>query len=150
MKVISDINLSYPYHIHIISGYNIFCFFSVILQLFLNDVKLVFTSFTFLLLKMLLEYLSNMWVLPLIATIIGLTIVYLYDLFEKKQYTNAIYIRIGILIYISCLATIYISRLQFLQVGGAATPDMNTQNLMPQPNELRNTVEHFKTGIPAF
>ena len=51
-----------------------------------------------------------MYVLSSIATIIGLFIVYLYDKFEKKQYTNAEYFRIGILIFISCLATINISR----------------------------------------
>ena len=96
---------------------------------------------------MFLEYLSHMWVLPLIATIIGISIVYLYDLFEKKQYTNAVYLRIGLLIYISCLATIYISRLDFLQVGGSSS---TTENTMPQPNEIRNSFESFKTGVPTF
>jgi hypothetical protein len=103
---------------------------------------------------MLLEYLTNIYVLPLIATIIGLAIVYLYDLFEKKQYTNAVYLRIGILIYVSCLATIYISRLSFLQVGGgslySSSSDVNPQSAMPQPNEFKSSFEQFKTGIPTF
>lgn len=100
---------------------------------------------------MFLEYLSNQYVLPLIATIIGLAIVYLYDLFEKKQYTNAVYFRIAVLIYISCLATVYISRLPFLQVGGGSlSTNLEPQSFMPQPNELRNTFESFKTGIPTF
>lgn len=100
---------------------------------------------------MLLEYLHNMWVLPLIATVIGLVIVYLYDLFEKKQYTNAVYLRIGVLIYISCLATVYISRLNFLQSGGGGnTSSIDPASVMPQPNEIRNTFEQFKTGIPTF
>ncbi len=98
---------------------------------------------------MLLEYLTNMYVLPLIATTIGLAIVYIYDLFEKKQYTNAVYLRIGILIYVSCLATIYISRLSFLQVGGS-TNEINPQSMMPQPNEFKSSFEQFKTGIPTF
>jgi hypothetical protein len=97
---------------------------------------------------MFLEYLHNMWVLPLIATVIGLAIIYLYDIFEKKQYTNAVYLRLGLLIYISCLATVYISRLHFLQSGGATI--IEPQSLMPQPNEIRNTFEQFKTGIPTF
>jgi hypothetical protein len=100
---------------------------------------------------MLLEYLTNMWVLPLIATIIGLVIVYIYDIFEKKQYTNAVYLRIGLLIYISCLATVYISRLSFLQSShSGGDPIQSVQNLMPQPNEIKNNFEQFKTGIPTF
>jgi len=101
---------------------------------------------------MFLEYLTNMYVLPLIATTIGLALVYIYDLFEKKQYTNAIYLRIGILIYVSCLATVYISRLSFLQVGGStnSNAEVNSQSAMPQPNEFKSSFEQFKTGIPTF
>ena len=95
-----------------------------------------------------------MYVLPLIATVIGLALVYVYDLFEKKQYTNAIYLRIAVLIYVSCLATIYISRLSFLQVGGSSLSssgmDSNSQTVMPQPNEFKSSFEQFKTGIPTF
>jgi hypothetical protein len=106
---------------------------------------------------MFLEYLQNMYVLPLIATMIGLALVYVYDLFEKKQYTNAVYLRIGILIYVSCLATIYISRLSFLQAGGGVASlfsggavDASPQSMMPQPNEFKSSFEQFKTGIPTF
>ena len=102
---------------------------------------------------MFLEYLTNMYVLPLIATIIGLALVYIYDIFEKKQYTNAVYLRLALLIYISCLATIYISRLSFLQVGGSSLSsisDVNPQSVMPQPNEFKSSFEQFKTGIPTF
>ena len=103
---------------------------------------------------MFLEYLTNMYVLPLIATVIGLALVYVYDLFEKKQYTNAIYLRIAVLIYVSCLATIYISRLSFLQVGGSSlsssSMESNSQTVMPQPNEFKSSFEQFKTGIPTF
>jgi hypothetical protein len=98
-----------------------------------------------------------MYVLPLIATIIGLALVFIYDKFEKKQYTNGVYLRIGILIYVSCLATIYISKLQFLQAGGGSLSsstdniDVNPQSYMPQPNAIRtNNFEHFKTGVPTF
>ena len=94
-----------------------------------------------------------MYVLPLIATIIGLALVYIYDIFEKKQYTNAVYLRLALLIYISCLATIYISRLSFLQVGGSSLSsisDVNPQSVMPQPNEFKSSFEQFKTGIPTF
>ena len=101
--------------------------------------------------KMFLEYLTNMYVLPVIATVIGLALVYVYDLFEKKQYTNAIYLRIAVLIYVSCLATIYISRLSFLQVGGSSSSvNANPQSVMPQPNEFKSSFEQFKTGIPTF
>jgi hypothetical protein len=101
---------------------------------------------------MFLEYLTNMYVLPLIATIIGLAMVYIYDKFEKKQYTNGVYLRIGILIYLSCLATIYISKLPILQSGGGSINISidNPQSCMPQPNEIRSTFEQFKTGVPTF
>lgn len=103
---------------------------------------------------MFLEYLTNIYVLPLIATIIGLAILYLYDLFEKKQYTNSIYFRVGLLIYISCLGTIYISRLPILQSGGnnssSNTGEFNFQSLMPQANEIKTNLENFNTGIPTF
>ena len=58
----------------------------------------------------MLEYLNNIYVLPLISTIVGIIIVYLYDKFEKKQYTKAIYLRISLLIYISSFATFYLSK----------------------------------------
>ena len=102
---------------------------------------------------MFLEYLTNMYVLPLIAAIIGLVMVYIYDIFEKKQYTNSVYLRIGILIYLSCLATIYISKMEFLQSGGSSSSSAtfdNPQSHMPQPNEIRSHFEQFKTGIPTF
>jgi len=59
------------------------------------------------------EYITNIYILPLISTIIGLFLFYLYDKFEKKQYTSAHYLRISILIYISTYLTLYISKLTF-------------------------------------
>ncbi len=103
---------------------------------------------------MFLEYLTNIYVLPLIASIIGLAIVFIYDKFEKKQYTNSVYLRVGILIYISCLATIYLSKMQFLQSGGNGDiiSEANSQSSMPQPNVnvARANFEQFKTGVPTF
>ena len=104
---------------------------------------------------MLLEYINNMYVLPLISTIIGLSLVYLYDKFEKKQYTNAMYLRIGLLIYISTYGTLYISKLDMfsasdntLQSGGSNISD--PQLMMQQPNEIKSYLEHFKSGVPTF
>ena len=103
----------------------------------------------------MLEYLTNIYVLPLIACIIGLAIVFIYDKFEKKQYTNSVYFRIAILIYISCFATIYISKLPILQSGGSNIT-ANPQSFMPQPNDISNNgksnsfFEQFKTGVPTF
>jgi hypothetical protein len=104
----------------------------------------------------MLEYLNNIYVLPLISTIIGMTIVYLYDKFEKKQYTSAIYLRIALLIYISSFGTIYISKLDIISKGmslglfqsGGGSSD--SQSMMPQPNDLKINVEQFKTGVPTF
>uniref|UniRef100_A0A6C0F0D6 Uncharacterized protein n=1 Tax=viral metagenome TaxID=1070528 RepID=A0A6C0F0D6_9ZZZZ len=109
----------------------------------------------------MLEYLTNIYVLPLIATIIGISIVYLYDKFEKKQYTSAIYLRIALLIYISSFGTIYFSRLDFVsnsgiastifQSGGAGSSSpVDVQSMMPQANDLKIHLEQFKTGVPTF
>jgi hypothetical protein len=101
----------------------------------------------------MLEYLNNIYVLPLISTILGITIVYLYDKFEKKQYTSAIYLRIAILIYVSSFSTFYLSKCSFflnnsnLQSGGSS---FDPQSMMPQANVLNTHLEQFKTGIPTF
>ena len=107
---------------------------------------------------MFLNYITNMYVLSSIATIIGLFIVYLYDKFENKQYTNAEYFRIGILIFISCLATINISRLEFFQSGGNINSNSSNSNensnennnCIQQSNNVRTHYENFKTGVPTF
>jgi len=99
------------------------------------------------------EYITNIYILPLIATIVGLSLVYLYDKFEKKQYTSAQYLRIGILIYISTYFTLYISKLHYFtetkptMTGGNIDP----QSFMPQPNEFNKShLEQFKIGVPTF
>ena len=103
---------------------------------------------------MILEYITNIYVLPLISTIIGLIIIYLYDKFEKKQYTSAVYLRIGVLLYISTYGTLYISRLDCLsfhpgqsQTGGSMT---DPQLSMPQANDIKSHFEQFKIGVPTF
>ena len=104
--------------------------------------------------EIIIEYITNIYVLPLIAVIIGLGILYLYDFFEKKQYPNSVYFRMAILIYVACFATIYISKLAFLQPGlsnqqqGGSVSD--TQSFMPSANEIKNNFENFKTGVPTF
>ena len=99
-----------------------------------------------------LEYLTNIYILPLLTTIIGLIIVYLYDKFEKKQYTSAVYLRIGLLIYVSTFGTIYISRLAvFSNSSGSHSGGGDPQSMMPQPNEITTShLEQFKTGVPTF
>jgi hypothetical protein len=37
----------------------------------------------------MLEYLNNIYILPLISTILGITIVYLYDKFENSHAYDA-------------------------------------------------------------
>lgn len=94
---------------------------------------------------MVLEYLNNIYILPLVAVVIGLCIVYIYDFFEKKQYTSSHYLRLAILIYISCIGTIYISKTYLL------APIQSGGSQMPQPNEILKThFEQFKTGVPTF
>ena len=104
-----------------------------------------------------IEYLNTTYILPLIAVLIGLLILYIYDLFEKKQYNNAVYFRVGILIYISSFITIYISRTFFINFNlqhntqhGGNSQTFSHQSGLQQPNEIRNAFEHFKTGVPTF
>jgi hypothetical protein len=101
----------------------------------------------------MLEYLTNIYILPLLATIIGISIVYLYDKFEKKQYTSAIYLRIGLLIYISSFTTFYLSKYSFFLNGAniqSVGSTIDPQSMMPQANVLNTHLEQFKTGIPTF
>jgi hypothetical protein len=105
----------------------------------------------------MLEYINTIYVLPIFATLIGILIVYLYDKFEKKQYTSAIYLRIALLIYVSSCGMFYISKMDYfnnlsilsnMQSGGSSN---DPQSLMPQPNEIKiNNFEQFKTGVPTF
>ena len=100
----------------------------------------------------MLEYLNNIYVYPIISTVIGILIVYLYDKFEKKQYTSAIYLRIALLIYISTFATFYLATHLHLfsnikQSGGSS---FDPQSVMPQANVMSSHSEQFKTGVPTF
>ena len=101
---------------------------------------------------MLLEYVSNIYIIPLISSIIGLFLVYLYDKFEKKQYTTAIYLRVGLLIYISTYTSLYISKLSIfsptIQHGG--NMNIDPQLAMPQQNDIQKHFEQFKIGVPTF
>lgn len=101
---------------------------------------------------MLEEYITNIYVLPLISTIIGLILVYLYDKFEKKQYTSAQYLRIGLLLYSSTYGALYISKLNFFTSSSDTTIQSggDSQSVMPQPNNIHNHYEQFRSGVPTF
>ena len=105
---------------------------------------------------MILEYITNIYILPLIATIIGLCLVYLYDKFEKKQYTYSIYLRISVLIYISTYGALYISKLNCLSSIGESSHShsggsfIDPQLAMPQGNNIKSQFEQFKIGVPSF
>jgi hypothetical protein len=102
---------------------------------------------------MLLEYITNIYVLPLISSIIGLILVYLYDKFEKKQYTSSQYLRLGVLIYISTYVALYISKLNILLPSGSHHSGgmlSDPQLSMPQGNDINSHLEQFKIGIPTF
>jgi hypothetical protein len=101
---------------------------------------------------MLLEYITNIYILPLISSIIGLILVYLYDTFEKKQYTSSHYLRIGVLIYISTYVALYISKLHIFLPSGPQSGGMlsDPQLSMPQGNDIKSHLEQFKIGIPTF
>jgi|688.fasta_scaffold1404602_2 hypothetical protein len=95
----------------------------------------------------MIEYLSNTYIISFIITIICLGIVYLYDKFEKKQYTGAIYFRFTILLYICSYLTLYMSSYltNYIQQGGSNALTEITNNIPKQQG-----FETFKTGIPTF
>ena len=101
---------------------------------------------------MLLDYITNIYILPLISSIIGLILVYLYDKYEKKQYTSSVYLRFGVLIYISTYGALYISKLNILSSDNMHSGGMvsDPQLSMPQSNDIKSHLEHFKIGIPTF
>ena len=100
----------------------------------------------------MIEYINTIYFLPIISTCIGILIVYLYDKFEKKQYTSAIYLRIALLIYISSFATFYLSHNihLFSNLGVQSGGSIDPQSLMPQANDLKIHLEQFKTGVSPF
>lgn len=96
----------------------------------------------------MIEYLSNQYIIALFTTIICLGIIYIYDKFEKKQYTTAIYFRFAILLYLCSYLTFYLSTFvnttfNIQQGGTITTPDIT--NIPKTP-----VFESFKTGIPTF
>ena len=96
----------------------------------------------------MIEYLSNPYIISLFTTIICLAIIYLYDKFEKKQYTSAIYFRFSILLYICSYLTFYLSTFintTFSIQQGGSTISSEINNIAKQP-----AFESFKTGIPTF
>jgi hypothetical protein len=99
---------------------------------------------------MLEEYITNIYIVPLIATSIGLILVYLYDKYEKKQYTSAQYLRIGLLLYSSTYSALYISKLSFFTSSDTTKSGGSTQSVMPQPNNIQNQFEQFRSGVPTF
>jgi hypothetical protein len=103
---------------------------------------------------MLLDYLTNIYVIALIATLIGLALIYVYDRFEKKQYTSAMYFRFALVLYISCFGANYISKMNlptFLQSGGGSANDLSTANTVSSAGEFSKLhLEQFKTGVPTF
>jgi uncharacterized transporter YbjL len=113
----------------------------------------------------MLEYITNIYILPLIATIIGLIIVFIYDKFEKKQYTGANYFRFAILIYIATFSSLYLVHLASSKLsagtsitgmfgGGLANGEStgtSSQNPLSTMNEYSKMhLEQFKTGTPTF
>lgn len=108
----------------------------------------------------MLEYLLHIYVLPIYAVICGLCLIYLYDKFENKQYTPSIYLRLGIVIYLSTLASLLIFTTKFGGLLGDSTGNMQKGGDSMFPNEVtpgasmmeksKLHLEQFKTGVPTF
>ena len=114
----------------------------------------------------MLEYITSFYSLAFIATFIGLLIIYIYDKFEKKQYTGANYFRFAILIYISTFLSLYLVNILSGKLGNSTfglfdksniTCDSNMQNSTTMQNPLSTLneyskmhLEQFKTGTPTF
>lgn len=104
----------------------------------------------------MLEYITSFYFIALLATIIGLTTIYIYDKFEKKQYTGANYFRFAILIYISTFIALYLISTIAGKLGnggtgllsGGGNSDAAAVSTMNDYSKMH--LEQFKTGIPTF
>lgn len=90
----------------------------------------------------MLEYLLNNYVLSLIGVFVSLLITYLYDKFEKKQYTSATYIKIAVLVYIACLAMLF----SFKYVNKFLSSPADFESIIPKGV---NTVLENTGSIPS-
>lgn len=107
----------------------------------------------------MLEYLTSFYTIALIATILGLLIIYIYDRFEKKQYSGANYFRFAILIYIATFGALYVTSILSVKLAGGDDGikimdggSTNSQVISTAGDYAASKMhlEQFKTGIPTF
>ena len=110
----------------------------------------------------MIEYLTSFYSISFITTIIGLAIIYLYDRFEKKQYTGANYFRFAIVLYVSCFTSLYLVNLIGSKIstdgsiipnlfgGGSISNDIQPSISSMSEYSSKMHMEQFKTGVPTF
>ena len=59
----------------------------------------------------MLNYLTNIYVISLIGSLLGLLLTYLYDKFEKKEYSGKVYFKVFMLTYLASVVTLYVFNL---------------------------------------
>tara|TARA_B100001057_G_C22786894_1_gene925970 strand:- start:105 stop:503 length:399 start_codon:yes stop_codon:yes gene_type:complete len=55
------------------------------------------------------SFLKNIYIQALAGTLVTILFIFLYDKFEKKDFTKVEYVKFACLSYISCLASLYVS-----------------------------------------
>jgi predicted PurR-regulated permease PerM len=98
----------------------------------------------------MLEYLLNNYVLALVGVCVSLLITYLYDKFEKKQYSSSVYFKIAILTYIASLTLLFSFKHinNFLNTSADFSSNVSTKlDDILEPESIKNVVQSA-TALP--
>lgn len=124
------------------------------------------------------SFLKNIYIQALAGTLVTLLFIFLYDKFEKKDFTKVEYVKFACLSYFSCLASLYFSAYfnsstncpvissgacpikinteSKIMSGGSSSnnsTNINNSNVNSNANNIMNdtsNLERFKTGNPGF
>ena len=120
----------------------------------------------------MIDYLTNIYIISLIGSLLGLLLTYLYDKFEKKEYSSKVYFKVFMLTYIASLVTLYVFNL--VNNNNVVSPKSVSVNTPPNTSisvnktelvggaQVNNTVptnvskpfslesQQFNTGTPTF
>ena len=98
------------------------------------------------------ELLTNLYVLPLIITLCGLIMMNLYLRISKKddEYTKSSYIKCGVSIYLTSLATLMLNNKlsSTFQVGGGSFSSTSIPSVSPPA--YNNMNDNFNVGKVPF
>lgn len=98
----------------------------------------------------MLQYLLNNYILALVGVCVSLLITYLYDKFEKKQYSSSVYFKIAILTYIASLTLLFFFKHidNFLNTSADFSSNVSTKlDDILEPESIKNVIQSA-TALP--